>query len=283
MSAMRAILAIVVLCSAFAGDRALADPSPEDIAHGKALVEAGNCGGCHTADPAKPFAGGKRIVNRFGSIYAPNLTPDRDTGIGGWSDADFYNALRYGVAPDGSRYTPAFPYPYLTKLTRDDILSIRAYLTTLAPFSSTAPKSELRFPFNFRPLMRVWNDLFFKPGIYEPDQNKGAAWNRGGYLVTGLSHCGACHTPKNVFGADRPGEAFAGGSVQGRPVPRLDAQGDLKSWSADDIVAYLQNSPNAKSHPGGLMADIVANSTSQISDGDVRAIATYLKDLPQHP
>jgi mono/diheme cytochrome c family protein len=282
---MRVILATLLLCSAFAAGPAWAEPSPEDVAHGKALVEAGDCASCHTADPAKPFAGGKRIDTPFGAIYSPNLTPDRDTGIGGWSDQNFYTALRYGVAPNGSRYYPAFPYPNFTKLTRDDILSIRAYLATLAPLRNIAPKPELRFPLNFRVLMRAWDYLFFKPGIFEPDQNKSAAWNRGGYLVTGLSHCGACHTPKNVFGADRRGRAFAGGLVQGWFAPRLDGaeRSGLKSWSVDDIVEYLQSGRNAKSHADGLMAEVVVNSTSKMSDGDVRAIAVSLKDLPEGP
>src|SRR4030088_554155 len=143
--ATRAILAVVFLCTASASGKAQAEPSAETVARGTALTEAADCASCHTADPSKPFAGGKRIDTPFGAIYSPNLTPDRDTGIGGWSDQNFYTALRYGVAPNGSRYYPAFPYPNFTKLTRDDILSIRAYLATLAPFSNTAPKPELRF------------------------------------------------------------------------------------------------------------------------------------------
>src|SRR6266705_5751373 len=157
--AIRAILAVVLLCSAFSG-KVLAEPSADMVARGKALSEAADCASCHTADPSKPFAGGKRIDTPFGAIYSPNLTPDRDTGIGGWTDEDFRRALRYGVAPDGSRYYPAFPYPNFTKLTRDDILSIRAYLATLTPFRNAAPKPELRFPLNFRSLMRAWNYLF---------------------------------------------------------------------------------------------------------------------------
>jgi mono/diheme cytochrome c family protein len=282
---MRAILPILVLCSAFVAGPARTEPSAEDIAHGKMLVEAGNCGGCHTADPAKPFAGGKRIETPFGAIYAPNLTPDRDTGIGAWSNEDFRRALREGVAPNGSRYYPAFPYPYFTKLTRDDIFAIRAYLATLTPVSNKAPPPELRFPFNFRVVMRVWDSLFFKPGLFEPDQNKSAAWNRGGYLVTGLAHCGACHTPKNMFGADRHGRSLSGGQVAGWFAPRLDGsvRSGLKSWSVDDIVDYLQSGRNGRSHAGGLMAEVVLNSTSKMSDGDVRAIATYLKELPAGP
>jgi mono/diheme cytochrome c family protein len=270
------------LCSALAGSEARSEPDPEAIAHGKALTIAGDCASCHTADPAKPFAGGKRIDTPFGAIYSPNLTPDRDTGIGAWSDDDFHRALRLGVAPDGSRYYPAFPYPNFTKLVRDDILAIRAYLATLAPVRNSVPPPELRFPLNYRVVMRAWNYLFFRPGVFEPDQQKSTEWNRGGYLVAGAAHCGACHTPKNLFGADRGGRAFGGGLVLGWFAPRLDGaeRSGLKSWSVSDIVEYLQSGRNARSHAGGLMAEVVANSTSKMSDADVRAIAVYLKDLP---
>jgi mono/diheme cytochrome c family protein len=282
---MRTILACLYLCSAFAFGAAAAEPSEETIAHGKALVEAGDCASCHTADPAKPFAGGKKIDTPFGGIYSPNLTADRDTGIGGWSDADFYGALRYGIDPDGSRYYPAFPYPYFTKLTRPDIAAIRAYLATLTPFQNEAPPPELRFPLNFRVVMRAWNYLFLRPGILEPDQSKGTDWNRGRYLVEGLGHCGACHTPKNIFGADKRGQAFAGGYVLGWFAPRLDAaeRSGLKSWGVDDIAEYLKSGRNGKSHADGLMAEVVVNSTSKMSDADVRAIAVYLKSLPAGP
>ena len=283
---MRSILAWLVLCSAFAPFPALAEPAPpEVVAHGKSLVEASDCATCHTADPQRPFAGGKRIDTPFGAIYSPNLTPDRETGIGDWSDADFVRALRFGVAPDSSRYYPAFPYPYFTKFTRGDMLAIRAYLSTLTPFRNEEPPPALRFPLNFRVVMRVWNYFFFKPGILEPDQQKDIDWNRGRYLVEGAGHCGACHTPKNMFGADRRGKAFAGGRVGDWFAPRLDgaARSGLKSWSVDDIVEYLQSGRNARSHADGLMAEVVVNSTSKISDGDARAIAVYLKSLPAGP
>src|SRR5882672_11790149 len=141
-----AILVALVLCGAFAPCTDAAEPSAETIARGKALVEAGDCASCHTADPAKPFAGGKRIDTPFGAITSPNLTPDPDTGLGRWSDEDFVRALRDGVAPDGSRYYPAFPYPNFTRLIRDDILAIRAYLATQAPVRNSVPPPELRFP-----------------------------------------------------------------------------------------------------------------------------------------
>ncbi len=286
---MRAILtwliSWLILCSAIAVARAESEPSAETIAHGKALTEAGGCAVCHTADPEKPFAGGKRIQTPFGSLYSPNLTPDRDTGIGAWSDADFTRALRYGIAPDGSYYYPAFPYPYFTRMTKADTLAIRAYLATLAPIRNRAKPPELRWPLNYRIVMRLWNYLFFQPGLFEPDQLKSTEWNRGGYLVTGLGHCGACHTPKNYFGADRRGLAFTGGKVGGWFAPRLDGaeRGGLKSWSAKDILEYLQSGRNGKSNADGPMAQVIVNSTAKMSDGDVRAIAVYLKSLPAGP
>src|SRR5262249_17787675 len=161
------ILVALVLCGAFRCEAA--EPSEETIARGQALVVAGDCASCHTADPAKPFAGGKRIATPFGGVYTTNLTPDRETGIGTWRDEDFVRALRLGVAPDGSRYYPAFPYPYFTKLTRDDILAIRAYLGTLDPVRKATPPPELLFPFNFRVGMRLWNWLYLQPGIIMPD------------------------------------------------------------------------------------------------------------------
>jgi mono/diheme cytochrome c family protein len=284
--ALRMILGIALLCTAFSVGlglgQAQADPSEETIARGKALAIAGDCASCHTADPAKPFAGGKRIDTPLGAIYSPNLTPDRETGLGGWSDEDFVRAFRSGVAPDGSRYYPAFPYPHFTRITRQDLLAIRAYLATLAPVSNTHPSPQLRWPLNYRVVMRLWDYLFFRPGIFEPDQQKSAEWNRGGYLVRGVAHCGACHTPKNLFIADKRGQAFGGGSVDGWFAPRLDsaARTGLKSWSVDDIAEYLASGRNSKSHADGPMADVVVSSTSKMSDADIRAIAVYLKELP---
>src|ERR1043166_9708023 len=278
----RASLFAALLCAAFACGGARAQTaSAETIARGKALAEAADCAGCHTDDPAKPLAGGKRIDTPFGAIYSPNLTPDRETGLGAWSDDEFYRALHDGIARNGTRYYPAFPYPYFTKMTRDDVLSIRAFLATLIPVHNAAPPPQLRFPLNYRVVMRGWNWLFFRPGTFENNPQKSDEWNRGAYLVQGAAHCGACHTPKNIFGADRRDKAFGGGLVQGWFAPRLDgaARSGLKSWSVEDIAEYLQSGRNGKSHAGGLMAEVVINSTSKMSDADVRAIAVYLKDL----
>ena len=280
--AAQAILGGVLLCGAFACGECAAEPSAETIARGKALAIAGDCAGCHTADPAKPLAGGKRIETPFGGITSPNLTPDRDTGLGGWSDDEFVRALREGLSRDGKHYYPAFPYPNFTRLTRDDVLAIRAYLATLAPIRNTTPPPELRWPLNYRFLMAGWNLLFFKPGSLTQDTSKSAEWNRGRYLVEGAAHCGACHTPKNIFGADKRGQAFGGGVVQGMFAPRLDGaeRSGLKSWSVEDIAEYLRSGRNGRSHAGELMSEVVVSSTSKMSDADVRAIAAYLKELP---
>ena len=246
----RAILAAALLCSAFSVGKARADVAEDTVARGAALAIAADCASCHTADPAKPFAGGKRIDTPFGAIYSPNLTPDRETGLRAWSDEEFYRALHYGVAPDGSRYYPAFPFANFTKMTRQDVLAIRAYLATLTPFRNTTPAPELRWPLNYRVLMRVWNFMFFRPALFEPNQQKSPEWNRGGYLVEGPAHCGACHTPKNLLGADQRDRAYGGGLVQGWFAPRLDGaeRSGLKSWSVEDIVEYLQSGRNGKSH-----------------------------------
>lgn len=251
------------------------------IAKGKALTEAGDCASCHTADPAKPFAGGKRIETPFGGIYSDNLTPDLNTGIGRWSDEAFLRAMRYGERPDGARYYPAFPYPHFTKVIRDDVFAIRAYLGTLAPVNNSPPHPELRWPLNYRAVMRLWNFAFFRPGIFEADQSKGAEWIRGGYLVEGLGHCGACHTPRNFLGAEKQNARFTGAVVEGWFAPRLDGaeRGGLKSWSVDDIAEYLRSGRNAHSHADGPMAKVILNSTSHMSEADIRAVAVYLKDI----
>ena len=282
---MRSILAVLLLCSAFNLAHAQAAPAEAPsgaVARGNALTETADCSGCHTVDPAKPFAGGKRIETPFGAIYSPNLTPDRDTGIGGWSDDDFYRALHLGIAPNGSHYYPAFPYPNFARMTREDVLAIRAYLATLPPVHNTRPPAELRWPYSYRGLMRAWDWLFFHPHTFTPNPNKSAEWNRGAYLVKGAAHCGACHTPRNWFGAIRHDHAYGGAPVTGWFAPRLDgaARSGLKSWSVDDLVEYLQSGRNARSNADGPMADVVVNSTSKMSDADVHAMAVYLKDLP---
>lgn len=274
------LLGVVLL---MAGAAAAADDNADAVvARGKALTDAGDCAGCHTADASRPFAGGREIPTPFGTIYSPNLTPDRDTGIGAWSDDDFYRAMHDGVAPDGTRYYPAFPYPYFTRLTRSDVLAIKAYLATLPAVRNTRPAAKLKWPLNHRVVMRGWNLLFFRPATFQPNPAQNDVWNRGAYLVNGPGHCGACHTPKNFLGADRSGKRFEGGAVDGWYAPRLDAaaRSGLASWSLDDIKNYLKTGRSEKSYAAGPMADVVSGSTSKLADADIHAIATYLKSLP---
>jgi len=248
---------------------------------GRALVDAGDCVACHTQDKAKPFAGGRAIPTPFGTIYSANITPDRDTGIGAWTADDFYRAMHEGVGPHGERLYPAFPYPYFTRMSRDDVEAVHAYLMSLDPVSNTPPPNELIWPLNIRTFMAGWNMLFFNKGTYQPDPNKSAEWNRGAYLVEGPGHCGACHTPKNIFGADKASKALQGGVIQDWTAPNLTAQTSegLGGWSEADIAEYLKTGRNRLSGATGLMAEVVVNSTSKMSDADLKAIAVYLKDV----
>jgi mono/diheme cytochrome c family protein len=257
------------------------DVSFAEIARGKYLVDAGDCTACHTTDGGKPFAGSRPIETPFGVIFSPNITPDRDTGIGAWTDDQFYRAMHEGVGPDGKRLYPAFPYPYFTKLTRDDVNAMRAYLGTLQPVNQTRPENELMWPLNYRVFMRGWDWMYFKPGVYETNPQKSAEWNRGAYLVEGAAHCGACHTPKNIAGADKSTAPMMGGQVQDWFAPKLasDAQNGLGNWTPDDIAEYLKTGRNRFSGATGLMAEVVKHSTSKLTDADLHAIAIYLKDV----
>jgi mono/diheme cytochrome c family protein len=261
------------------------DLSFEQVQRGKYLVDAGDCVACHTVEHGKPFAGGRPVETPFGVIYSPNITPDRETGIGAWSDDEFYRAMHSGIGPDGTRLYPAFPYPYFTKMTREDVLAIRTYLKTLPAVSSRRPPPDLTWPLEYREFMRGWNWMFFREGTFTSDPRKSAEWNRGAYLVKGAGHCGACHTPKNVLGGDKTDQQLQGNPIQNWFAPKL-ANGErngLGAWSTDDIVEYLKTGRNKHSGATGLMAEVVANSTSKLTDDDLHAIATYLKDAPSEP
>lgn len=254
----------------------------DEIARGRYLARLGDCTACHTEPGGKPFAGGRAIPTPFGNILAPNITSDIETGIGGWSDQDFIDAMQAGIGRGGTHLYPAMPYPYFTKMSRDDILAIRAYLDALDPVYHPVHANQLPFPFDIRWGMTVWDALFFKPGRFEPVSDKSAAWNRGAYLVEGPGHCGACHTAKNFLGGDKASEALQGGTLQGWFMPNLtsDPRRGVGSWSVDDIVAYLKTGHNRISAATGPMAEVITDSTSGLSDADLRAIAVYLKGVP---
>ena len=244
---------------------------------GKYQVVLGDCEGCH----GKNLAGGVVLTTPFGKMVTPNITPDKDTGIGNYSAEDFRQAMKAGVAPGGKLLYPAMPYPSYARMSDGDIAVLWGYLKTVRPVKNQVNVNQLRFPFNLRFAMRGWNMLFFAPAPYANNPAKSAAWNRGAYLVSGAGHCGACHTPKNAFGADKA-TALTGAALQGWFAPDLtsDASAGLGSWSQADIVEYLQTGRNNRSMASGPMAEAVENSTSKMTDADLRAIAVYLKDLP---
>ncbi len=261
------------------------DSDPQDftqVERGRYLAVLSDCASCHTVPGSnQPFAGGRAIETPFGSIVAPNITPDLETGIGSWSDEAFDAAIRRGLRRNGSRLYPAMPYTAYTKMSRDDVLAIRAYLNTVTPIRNAVVANTLPFPFSIRASMRVWNALYFNNGEYKPDMQKSAEWNRGAFLVDGPGHCGACHTPKTLLGGDRTDQYLRGGFLQGWSAPDLtnDTRVGVGAWSAEDLVAYLKSGHNRVSAATGPMAEVVSLSTEHTTDPDLKAIATYLKSV----
>jgi mono/diheme cytochrome c family protein len=251
------------------------------IERGRYLATAADCGSCHTNPGSKyPFSGGRPIETPFGTLVSPNITPDRETGIGDWSDDEFDAAVRHGRARGGARLYPAMPFPYYTRMSRENVADIRAYLNTIEPVHNAVRVNRLPFPLNIRLAMKVWDELYFKPGEFQPDSSKSAQWNRGAYLVQGPAHCGACHTPKTWLGGDKRADALRGYTLQGWVAPDITSGlGALGNWSIDDIASYLKTGHNRNAAAAGLMAEVVDLSTSKMTDADVRAMAAYLKNV----
>jgi mono/diheme cytochrome c family protein len=281
-----ATVVAAVLASACVPSFTAADnlPSGQDfsqIERGRYLTTVADCGACHT-DPksSAEFAGGRPIETPFGNVLASNITPDKETGIGDWSDAEFDAAVRFGKRPDGSLLYPAMPYPYYTRMSSADVTAIRAYLNTLQPVHHAVEENQLSFPFNIRAGLHAWNALYFNAGPIKPDPGNSAQWNRGAYLVRGPAHCAACHTPKTTLGGDVANQRLQGYTLQGWFAP--DITGDnafgLGKWTVEDIVTYLRTGHNRLAAAAGPMAEEVADSTSRMSDADLEAIAVFLKD-----
>ena len=270
--------------AAMPGARAGASDPQEftQIERGRYLAITADCVSCHTVPGGKPFAGGRPIETPFGDIVAPNITPDLETGIGAWSDDVFEAALRKGVRPNGAHLYPAMPYNAYTRMSRDDVQAIRAYLNSVDPVRNAVVAKPLPFPFNIRAAMRVWNSLYFSEGEFKPDPTKAAEWNRGAFLVDGPAHCGACHTPKTFLGGDRLGQYLQGSYLQGWSAPNItnDRRSGLGEWTVADVATYLKSGHNRITAATGPMAEAVSLSTSHMTDEDTRAIATYLKSLP---
>jgi mono/diheme cytochrome c family protein len=252
------------------------------IERGRYLSVLSDCGGCHTRPGGKPFAGGRPIETPFGNIVSSNITPDLVMGIGTWTDDQFDAALRMGLGGSGAHLYPAMPYNAYTKMSRDDVLAIRAYLNSLEPDRNSRDPNTLPFPFNIRTLLAAWNRLYFTPGEYKPDPSRSAEWNRGKFIVDGPAHCGACHTPKTMLGGDRMEQYLQGANLQGWSAPNItnNSRTGLGNWTAEDVALYLKTGRNRVTAATGPMAEAVELSTSRMTDADIMAIATYLKALP---
>ena len=253
------------------------------IERGRYLTVVGDCASCHTVPGSgQPFAGGRSIETPFGVVVGANITPDRETGIGAWSDELFLSALREGKGHEGTLLYPAMPYPYYTKVTARDGLAIRAYLNTVRPVHNAVVSNKLPFPFDVREGNGGLERALFQERRIQAGPAKSAEWNRGAYLVEGLGHCGACHTPKTTLGGDDQTRAFQGYALQGWFAPNItnDNERGLGGWSVADIVSYLKAGHNAVTASTGIMAEEISLSSSQMNDADLTAIATYLKDLP---
>jgi mono/diheme cytochrome c family protein len=248
------------------------------IVHGEQLAAIGDCTSCHTATGGKDFAGGLAVPTPFGTIYSTNITPDRDTGIGAWTEAAFQRAMHEGVDRDGQHLYPAFPYDHFTHVTDDDVSALYAYLMTRQPVNAEPPANALPFPFSFRPVLAGWKLLFLKQGPLAPADGQDAEWARGQYLAEGLGHCAACHTPRNALGAEDGGQHFGGASdIEGWYAYPINANSPAPTnWDVASLTHYLASGFAAEHGVArGPMAQVTANLRAA-SPEDVQAIATYV-------
>jgi mono/diheme cytochrome c family protein len=279
-------LLLFVLGLLAAARMALAADDAATIERGAYLANAADCAACHTdfLRGGQPFAGGRALETPFGTFYSPNITPDPETGIGRWTDAQFLRAMRHGDRPDGANYFPAFPYTSFTWIVDDDVRAIKTYLFSLTPVHQPSRAHDVSFPFSWRFLLNGWKLLYFDTGPFRPTPARSAEHNRGVYLVAALTHCGECHTPRNWFGA-MDQSRFLGGNPEGpdgKPVPNItpDKKTGIGNWSADDIVKVLTDGHTPDfDEVAGAMAEVV-RSTAKLTEEDRRAIAVYLQTVP---
>jgi len=284
--------AAAFLCaqSVFASIANASAPADELVERGQYLATAGNCATCHTTAGGQPYAGGLVFETAFGRIYSTNISPDPETGIGNWTQEQFLQALRQGVRPNGEHLYPVFPYTSFTKISDDDAAAIYAYLKTVPAVKSKPPENQMSWPYSQRSLLSLWKKMFLEPGAYVPVAGQSAEWNRGAYLVESLGHCSACHSPRNLLGAEDASRAMTGGiymdkvatgDVRTWSAPNLtSASSGLGTWSVEDVAAYLKTGRAAHAITFGPMNEVIMNSTQHLTDADVRALAVYLKSLP---
>lgn len=251
------------------------------VARGAYVAVQGDCAACHTAPGGKAYAGGYGLQTPFGVIYSTNITPERKTGIGTWTEREFFRAVRHGRRQDGQLLYPAMPYNAYVKMSDDDLHDLWAYMRSLTPVAQAPTPNTLGFPYNIRLAMAGWNLLFFDNSPYRPDPGQSGEWNRGRYLVEGAGHCAACHTPKNALGGDT-GAYLQGAELLGGHAPEItgNAYRGLGGWSEAQIRDYLKLGSNHKAVASGAMAEAVEHSTQHLRDDDLKAIAVYLKSLP---
>ncbi len=260
----------------------VADHSAQ-LRRGEYLARAGNCLTCHTARGGKPLAGGRVMPTPFGALVTPNITPDRETGIGQWSANEFWRAMHNGRGRNGEFLYPAFPYPNYTRVTRADSDAIHAWLLSQTPVHQPNAPHHLRFPYDQRWLLAYWRTLYFRPGVWQDDARHDATWNRGAYLVQGLGHCNACHASRNFLGATPLTGELTGGLIPMlnwyAPALGGNAEG-LERWDVDGLTRFMQTGASEHGAAFGPMADVVRNSLQYLSEADLRAMATYMKSLP---
>ena len=259
--------------------------TPEQIEQGRYLALAGNCMACHTTRGGTPWAGGRRTDTPFGGVYSSNLTPDPDTGLGRWTAQDFWKALHRGRSKDGRLLAPAFPYNHTSVITRPDSDAIFAWLNTLPPVVQAQPAHTLVWPVGTQPALAVWRSLFFEPSPFQADKSQTAEWNRGAYLVQGLGHCAACHSPRNALGASGPVRDLSGGlmPVVNWYAPDLthDAESGLASTPLPEIVRLLRTGGSTTAQTSGPMGEVVQHSLQHLKEPDLQAMAIYLQSRAQ--
>ncbi len=263
------------------------DPGPSDpVGHGEYLVHASDCMPCHSGPGQPAFSGGLPLNTPFGLMVSPNITPDKGTGIGLWTDDQFYRVIHDGVAPGGKFIYPTMSFTSYTKMTRQDVLDIKAYLFSLKPVVAQRDVNQLTFPFNIRLSLLGWRIMFFQAGSYQDDPRRSAVWNRGAYLVQGPGHCGECHSPRNALGAMLLGRSLAGGIVDNYYAPNIsaDPESGIGSRTVGEVKQFLRT--GAEPHLGvafGPMAEVVQYSMRYMTDADLTAIATYLVGAEKRP
>jgi mono/diheme cytochrome c family protein len=258
-------------------------PHTPNLDNGKAMFYAGGCASCHATpeqDDRTKLGGGLALKSSFGIFYPPNISPDENDGIGGWTEAQFVTALVKGTAPDRTHYYPAFPYASFQRMQFDDVRDLFAYIKTLPAAQGKVQENDLPIHFKIPRTLGVWKLLFIDGKPFKPDPTKSAQWNRGAYLVNGPGHCAECHSPRNLLGGIISSQRFAGGpDPEGKDwVPNITQQ-ELGAWSEKDIATMLESGDTPDDRVGGLMVEVVRN-TSQLSAEDRAAMAVYIKSLP---